>query len=194
MKMQTGFTIQSSNSTSSSRLLMPRKDAIVKPGKEAKNSPFSSKTSHLPEKEALIYRGIYPPTPVALAQRSPSLPESRPRKSPVWEGDPGRCAGDPGTGGGLGAQAPILGLQPPQMSCLLGCYCYAAAEPSGRASQAAGGRLHGATWPREDRRVYLDTPVSILSAAQARAVGFFDSGGLFCLDDYDFLAMKLIRA
>ena len=38
--------------------LSPRKDAIVKPGKEAKNSPFSSKTSHLSEKEARIYRGI----------------------------------------------------------------------------------------------------------------------------------------
>jgi len=48
-----------------------------------------------------------------------------------------------------------------------------AAEPSSRALQAAGGLLHGATWPREDRRVYLDHAywLSRYSAAQPERSG-----------------------
>ena len=102
---------------------------------------------------------IYPPTPVALAQRSSSFPQSRPRKSRVWEGDPRSSAGDPGTGGGLGAQAADPRASTTADQRPFGMLLLRAAEPSSRALQAAGGLLHGATWPREDRRVCLDTPV-----------------------------------
>ena len=88
---------------------------------------------------------VYPPTPVALAQRSPSLPESRPRKSRVWEGDPRSSAGDPGTGGGLGAQAadPRASTTADQLPFVMLLLAYAAAEPSAR---AAGRRRLLVSW------------------------------------------------
>ena len=117
---------------------------------------------------------VYPPTPVALAQRSPSLPESRPRKSRLWEGDPGSSAGDPGTESS-GRRSSGFNHRRSAAFCdatasLRGSR---AERPSSRASQAAGGRLHGATWPREDRRVYLDHAywLSRYSAAQPERSG-----------------------
>ena len=88
---------------------------------------------------------IYPPTPVALAQRSSSFPQSRPRKSRVWEGDPRSSAGDPGTGGGLGAQAadPRASTTADQLPFVMLLLAYAAAEPSAR---AAGRRRLLVSW------------------------------------------------
>lgn len=114
------------------------------------------------------------------SKRSSSLPvprsrESRvrPRRPPVFRSG----SGMPEAGWDARLGTPILGTRTdadelPFGLSPLGCYCYAAAEPSGRASQAAGGRLHGATWPRDDRQ----TLVSVFSAAQPERLDCLDSG------------------
>lgn len=159
MQIQTGFTTHSCNSTSSSCLLMPRKDATVR-GKEAKNLPLSKKTSHLPEKgSADLSKYIALRRRPRRRKRSSSLPVPRSPESRVRPGRPREFR----RGSGCRRRGGTLGLRPTQMSCPLGCcYCYAAAEPSARAVSGwpAGGRLHGATWPRDDR------VVSVFSAAQ----------------------------
>ena len=133
---------------------------------------------------------IYPPTPVALAQRSPSLPESRPRKSRLWEGDPGSSAGDPGTESS-GRRSSGFNHRRSAAFCdatasLRGSR---AERPSSRASQAAGQLVGGFTEQRGHVKTgeyasirlsgRLDTLQSAAQPVSQSAVGFFDSGGLF---------------
>lgn len=169
MQIQTGFTTHSCNSTSSSCLLMPRKDATVR-GKEAKNLPLSKKTSHLPEKgSADLSKYIALRRRPRRRKRSSSLPVPRSPESRVRPGRPREFR----RGSGCRRRGGTLGLRPTQMSCPLGCcYCYAAAEASARAVSGwpAGGRPHGATWPRDDRVACLG-----ILCSTARAAGLFVS-------------------
>jgi len=81
---------------------------------------------------------------------------------------------------------PILGLQPPQISGLLGCYSYAQqSRAAGRCRLLVGcfteQRGHVKTGEYASIRLSgrLDTLQSAAQPVSQSAVGFFDSGGLF---------------